>query len=374
MHIAVDGTALYGRYNGVEYALWNLLSAINVIDGVNLYTVYIPADGPPPERLAVFGPRWRWIRLPFTGGAKFRRIAWQQFELPRLLAREKFDLLHAPTYVSPLLSPVPVVLTVYDTIALTHPEFATTANRLHYSFILPPSVRRAHRVIVPGDEVRQDVVRLAPSAVGKTRIVELGVEPIFHITPDDTAVNEVRERYQLPERFVLFVGNWEPKKNMVRLLRAVTSLPDAPPVVLAGGGRAWSLLELEAIQQMGKSGGLRIHRTGYVWRRDLPALYHLCNVFAFPSLAEGFGLPVLEALACGAPVVTSDRVPIAGVSEAALVCDPTEEASIAAALARVLVDHDLRNSLGQRARAFARPFTTKRTAEETLSVYRDALS
>jgi glycosyltransferase involved in cell wall biosynthesis len=364
MHIAVDGTALYGRYNGVEYALWNLLAALRGIDTQNRYTVYIPQDGPPAERLAAFGSRWNWVLLPFEGGNKLRRIFWQQVELPRLLRRERFDLLHSPTYVAPLFSPIPVVLTIYDTIALGQPEFASAANRLHYGWVLPRSLTRAQRIIVPSEMVRQDVMRLAPQVANRCRVVPLSVESAFHEAPSAATLDEVRQRYNLPERFVFFVGNWEPKKNLPRLLRALEAMPTAPPLVLAGGGRAWLSPELDALRQSG-----RVISTGYVWRRDLPALYHLCELFAFPSLAEGFGLPVMEALACGAPVVTSDRVPIAGLRDVVALCDPLEEASIGAALQCVLNDATLREELSRRAREFASPYTTRRTAEQTLAVY-----
>jgi glycosyltransferase involved in cell wall biosynthesis len=366
MRIAIDATALYGRYGGVEYALWNLLYALGAQGDATEYTVYIPHDGPPPALLDAFSARWRWVRLPFCGREKLRRIIWQQLVLPRCLRADGCDLLHAPTYVAPLphtaLRPrVPLVLTVYDAIALDEPHFATWQNRLHYRALLPASIARADRVIVPSDAVRTAVMRHAPQAASKIRVVPLGLEPIFLRAPSTRTLKEVRRRYALPPRFLLFVGNFEPKKNLFNLLRSLELVRDAPPLVVAGGARAWHGLPSTA----------RLQVLGYVPRADLPALYAQCRAFVFPSLAEGFGLPVLEALACGAPVVTSTRVPLPNLETVALLCEPSTPASIAAQLQKILDDETLGTQLAQSGQEYARPYTWRRAAERTRAIYEE---
>jgi glycosyltransferase involved in cell wall biosynthesis len=365
MRIAIDGSALYGRYGGVEYALWNLLCALDAQDNTAEYVVYIPHDGPPASLLDAFSMRWRWVRLPFRGGEKLRRILWQQLELPRRLRADGCTVLHAPTYIAPLLHNalrprVPLVLTAYDTIALDQPQFATPQNRLHYRFALPRSVAHADCVIVPSDAVRTALERHVPSARNRIRVVPLGLEPIFRQAPSIEAQEEVRQRYALPQRFLLFVGNFEPKKNLGNLLRALELVPDAPPLVVVGGARARHALPQTS----------RLQVLGYVPRADLPALYAQCAAFVFPSLAEGFGLPVLEALACGAPVVTSAKVPLPKLAEVALICDPSTPASIAAQLQRVLSEEGLSVQLAQRGTAYARPFTWQQTAAQIQKLYR----
>jgi glycosyltransferase involved in cell wall biosynthesis len=381
MNIGVDATALYGRYSGVEYSLWNLLGGLNVVDGENNFIIYIPHDGPPEDQLAGFGARWRWVRLPFDGGDKARRVWWQQTQLPLALARDGCNLLHAPTYVAPAWSPVPVVLTVYDLIALTHPEFATRLNRMHYRVLLPRSLERARRVLVPSQSVQEEIARCVPSASARTRVVPLALEPAFFATYSEAQKADVRQRYGLPQRFVLFVGNFEPKKNLRRVLEAFRAVPEAPPLVLAGGGRAWNTYELEHdLQQPGPTNGavnassLRVLSIGYVRRRDLPLLYALCEAFIFPSLAEGFGLPVLEALACGATVIASTRVPLPRLDEVALICDPSDVQSISHQLRRAATEPELRTELGHKGRHYAQPFTWRRAAAQTLDVYREAAS
>ncbi len=364
LHIAIDGTALYGVFGGVEYSLWNLLRALNALDSPHQFTVFIPHDGPPDEHLADFGAHWNWRRLPFRGAAKMRRIFWQQFEWPRALS--EFDLLHAPTYVAPLHSPVPVVLGVYDLIALTHPQFATRTNRLHYGFVLPRALRRAAHIIVPSHAVRREVEDFAP---GKNiSVVPLGVEAEFHEEANASDIAQCRRRHGLPDDYFFFAGNFEPKKNIAALLRAQALLcelvPDAPPLVLAGGARRWDGHEVIA-------DGKRVRWLGHVPRHDLPLLYAGCRAFVFPTLAEGFCLPVLEALAVGTPVVTTRAVPLPQIESVTRLCEPHDIKSIAGAMQWMLQNPAEAEKMRRAGRIYAADFTWERAAQQTLTIYQN---
>jgi alpha-1,3-rhamnosyl/mannosyltransferase len=358
LRVALDGTALYGVYGGVEYSLWNLLLALNSLGAPHQWTVFIPQDGPSAEQLATFGPQWQWRRLPFEGTAKARRIFWQQFQLPQLL--DEFDLLHAPTYVAPLRSPIPVVLGVYDVIALTHPEFATRTNRLHYGFVLPRALRHAAHVVVPSAAVRDDVESFAPGQ--NVSVVPLGVEPIFHQDIKNSDITACRKRYDLPAQYLFFAGNFEPKKNLTTLLKAHALLPDAPPLIIAGGARGWPGHEIAA-------DGKRVRVLGHVPRQDLPLLYAGCDAFVFPTLAEGFCLPVVEALAAGAPVVTTNAVPLPDIQSVVKLCEAQDASSIAHAIQSILQNPEEARQIRRAGRAYARDFTWERTAQQTLEVY-----
>lgn len=370
LHIGIDGTALYGVYGGVEYSLWNLLVALRALDTAHRFTVWIPHDGPTENQTATFGANWTWRRLRFRGSAKIRRIYWQQCELPRLLRRQRCDLLHAPTYVAPLRVSIPVVLGVYDLIALTHPEFATPANRRHYGLVLPRCLASAARIVVPSTAVKDDIERLVPRADERVEVVPLGVEAAFFAGEATDAQRAVRERYGLPPEYLLFSGNFEPKKNLVTLLRALDQVPDAPPLALVGGGRAWSGHDLESLL-LGAPRAVRsrVCLIGYVPRRDMPAIFAGCRAFVFPSLAEGFCLPVAEALASGAPVVTSDAVPLPNLKHVALLSSPTDETALADNIRRVLSDAALATRLRAAGRDYARQFTWQRSARQMLQIY-----
>ncbi|PQV63068.1 Glycosyltransferase involved in cell wall bisynthesis [Abditibacterium utsteinense] len=365
MKIAFDATALYGRLGGIENALLQTFSRLCALDCHNQYLVFVPRDAPVQLWKSPFSqnPRWVFRRLPFDGKQKARRILWQQFELPSLLKREKCDLLHAWNYVAPLFSPLPTVLTVQDTIALDTPRFATRFNRLHYRAMMPRSLKRAAHIIVTTEKTKTQVLRRAPRA--KVRVVPLGIDAIFFGTLSANALRQVAEKYALPPRFLLYVGNFEPKKNLTNLLRALQMLPGAPPLVIAGGIKPWPQFDrlLRGVRQL-----------GFVPREDLPALYALCEAFCFPSLCEGFGLPVVEALACGAPVLTSTRVPLPNLESVAEMCQPRFPRSIARALEKTLSEDassELEPQKMKARRDYAAQFGWDETARQTLAVYQE---
>lgn len=354
MKIALDATAFYGRFGGIENALWQTLRALSQLPQGNEFHIFVPQNAPQP--FPEFPNHWNWRRLPFRGVEKARRIWWQQTQFPLLLRREKFELLHAPTYVMPLFSSVPTVLGVPDLIALNAPRFATRANRLHYRAILPQSLKRAARVIVTTPRVEKEVCKRAPSA--QIRVVLLGVESEFLNPISAQKIAQIRARYALPDRFLLYVGNLEPKKNLPNLIRAVEMLGEnAPPLVIAGGIKPWPELE---------KWKTRVRFLGFLPREELAPLYASCAVFCFPSLCEGFGLPVLEALACGAKVVASQNVPLPNLESVAFAPNPHFPRAIKNAIETALAA-----PFSQKGRDYAREFTWENTARQTLAVYRE---
>lgn len=363
MKIAFDATALYGRFGGIENAIYQTFCALQKLEDFNQYLIFVPRDAPHflwdcPKK------SWTWRRLPFDGAQKARRIVWQQLELPRLLQRENCDLLHAWNYVAPVFGPIPTILTVQDLIALDAPRFATRFNRWHYRAVLPRSLQKAARVLVSTRATEIAVLRRAPRAA--VRLVPLGVDEIFFTDLEFSERRKIAAKYALPPRYLLYVGNFEPKKNLPNLLRALDFLPDAPPLVIAGGIKAWPRWET----------ALRgVRNLGFVAREDLPALYAMCDAFCFPSLREGFGLPVVEALACGAPVLASTRVPLPDLASVAQQCEPRFPRSIARGLEKLLSQTssdsgDAPQKMEAR-RAYAAQFRWDETARRTLAIYRE---
>ena len=358
MRIVFDATALHGtdgQRGGIETALWETFAHLRAMDGRNFYLACIAAD----TRVDwASDERWQWLRLPFNGDQKLRRIAWQQFELPRLLRRTGADLLHCWNYVMPLATSVPTILTIQDLIALDNPAYARRANRAHYRAVMPQSLKRAARVVVTTERTKRAVLRRAPHA--DVRVIPLGVESEWTREIAPAEIESVRRKYDLPAKFLFFLGNFEPKKNLPNLLRALKLLPDAPPLVLAGGIAPWPGNDelLHGVRQL-----------GFVPRGDVAALLAACEIFCFPSLCEGFGLPVLEALACGAPVVASNAVPLPDLARAALCPDPRAPRQIADAISRLLSDQSLRQRFRATGREYARDFTWERAARATLDLY-----
>jgi alpha-1,3-rhamnosyl/mannosyltransferase len=227
---------------------------------------------------------------------------------------------------------------------------------------MPRSLQRAWRIITPAGPVARQIRRRQPAAGPKLRVVPLGVDERFFKPVSPAARAAVRERYELPPEFCLFLGNLEPKKNLTNLLAAFDRLPEAPPLVIAGGIAPWPGLEA----RMG-----RVQLLGFVEAAHLPALLASCELFCFPSLAEGFGLPVLEAMACGAAVVTSPGVPLPELEYFAQLAPPRSVEALAAAIARLLADKELRATRSHQGRAYAGRFTWESSARQTLAVYEE---
>ncbi|GIW07557.1 MAG: glycosyl transferase family 1 [Dehalococcoidia bacterium] len=298
-----------------------------------------------------------------------RRLWWQQLELPRRAAGA--DLLHVPGFDAPARSPCPVVLTVHDLIGAIFPENLPPISRWYWGRWLPFSLRFATAIIADSEATRRDILRLTKVRTPIT-VVPLGVDPAFS-PPPAGRVAAVRARYRLDEPFLLFVGTIEPRKGIDTLVEALALLEGRAQLVLAGKVGWYGERVAERIARHGLAE--RIRRLDYVADDDLPALYVAAEAFVYPSRYEGFGLPVLEAMACGAAVVTTTAASLPEVAgDAALLVPPDDAVALAGAIARLLADGALRAALAARGRERAASFTWDRTARETLAVYQAVLN
>ena len=301
------------------------------------------------------------------------------FAVGRAARRQTPDLFHAPHYVVPFGPPRPTVVTIHDLMHVTRPEHASPAKRLYARWMLGRATRLAARVLTVSEASRDEIERLLPAARGKTRVVPNGLDAAF-LSPVSAAEEaRVRERYRLGSApFVLFLGNDKPHKNLERLLDAWRSLAlprgkERPLLVLAGGAAERASERRGALATRGLAEE-DVRDLGVVGERDVAPLLSAARLLAFPSLAEGFGLPPLEAQAVGTPVLCSRRggLPEA-VGEAALYVDPESPASIADGLGRLLSGHALRRRLSVEGRRRAEAFTWEAAARRTTEVYREAL-
>ena len=241
--------------------------------------------------------------------------------------------------MTPLRWEGPYVLTIHDLSVLHYPQWHPPSRRLILGNLLERSVRKADLVLCVSSTVKEDIVERLGVSPSRVRVTPL--TPAQHFKPAlPEQVSAVRKKYQLPSQYVLYVGNIEPRKNLTRLVLAWESVCSAGsceiPLVLVGR-RAWLYRETLRVIRASRQ-TRRIHLTGYVAEEDLPALYSGARLLAYPSLFEGFGLPVLEAMACGIPVLASDIKPLREVAEgAALLVDPTDPRALGEAL-RTLVE------------------------------------
>lgn len=354
MRLGVDGTIWGGQERGVAAATRRLFTRLANITEDSHLTVFVSR-----RASSVSFPdaaRVERVRAEIDGRAG--RIAWQQALLPHLAARHRFDVLYCPSYTVPLWCRVPLVVTVHDLIVWKRPEVCRALNVLHFRLLLGASVRRARRITVPTETVRRDLVEILDVSPEKIDVIPWGIDLEIQPIEKDMARTMIQSWYGIEGPFVLFLGALEPKKNVATLIEAAERT--GMPLVVGGAASTADRRAGLLIQALEMKGGRYL---GYVPMERLGALYSAAEVFAFPSLIEGFGLPVLEAMACGAPVVASDAPALREVSgEAALHVPAEDPIALSEALTRVLGDTSLRQSLIQRGRARAAQFTWDRSA------------
>jgi alpha-1,3-rhamnosyl/mannosyltransferase len=299
----------------------------------------------------------------------------QQWRVPQLLRQQgdKSPLLyHSPYYLMPYCPGAPTVLTHYDLIPLRFPAYVTLRARLIFHSAMRLALRRAQHVVAISEAARRDLLAAFQVAPDRVTTTPLAPDPRFQPQPA-TVISELRARYALPTYFVLYLGINKPHKNLVTLLHAYAQLPaSSPPLVIAG---AWDERYSEPKQTaIMLDLTTRVRFLGTVADADLPALYAAATVFVFPSRYEGFGLPVLEAMACGTPVACSNVSSLPEVAgDAALLFDPSDTTAIAQTLQQLLAETTLRINLQARGAMQAARFTWERTAALTLSGYRKLL-
>ena len=298
------------------------------------------------------------------------RILWEQAALPWELARRDIQLLHAMAFVSPILARLPTVLTVYDVSFALFPESFRPFNRWYLNTMTRRSAKRADAVIAISCSTADDLNRLWGIPKARIHLAYPGVDPDFRPLPAPE-VAAFREAKGLPPQYILFVGTLEPRKNVVRLVEAFAALKmrGLPHKLVLAGGKGWLYEPIFAtVERLGLREDVIL--PGFVSRQELPLWYNGAALFAYPSLYEGFGLGPLEAMACGAPVVVSNRASLPEVvGDAGIQVDPEDPAGLAEAMVSVLTSPALADGMRARGLQQAAGFTWERTARDTARVY-----
>jgi glycosyltransferase involved in cell wall biosynthesis len=355
-----------GRTGGSETYLRSLLREWHA----TLADPVVVFAGPRAQDALAGLDRWERVRIPFDEDRPLARLRAEQAALPGLARRHRLDVLFSPGNFLPVLARVPQVVTVHDLQDRRYPGYFDARRRLARRVLMAASVRRARRVIAIGRGTADDLGKFLGTPAAKVRVVPHGVDPGLANVPDAA----VRAKYALPERFAFYPATTFPHKGHATLLGAIAALRDrgiAVPLVLTGGkGPAHEAVRarIEALRVADL-----VRHLGFVGEGDLGPLYRAAALLAFPSVFEGFGLPVIEAMTCGVPVVASDVPTVADVSGgAALAVPATDEAAWAEAIARAWTDDALRAGLVARGRARAAAFSWERCARETYAVLEEA--
>jgi glycosyltransferase involved in cell wall biosynthesis len=371
IHVGVDAHLLSlaetYRSAGIHWYIQNLLSYLPAADSAIKYTVFLGEkrySGAPGLDLQI-------SRLPTH--QPIVRIVWEQVIQPAALGRSGVDLIHGMAFVGPLLSACPSVVTVHDLSFLFYPQGFRKLNRLYLRIFTRLSVHRAQRIIAVSESTKRALVQQYGLLPAKIDVVHNGVDPSFRLL-QASQVAAFRAEQGLPERFILFVGTLEPRKNVAALIEAYARLSRSRPPLMLVGGKGWLHDGVFArMEALGLTDEVRF--VGYVPAGDLPFWYNAADLFVYPSLYEGFGLPPLEAMACGTPVITSAASSLPEVvSQAGLLVDPTSIDDLVSAMARVLADADLREEMRAAGLVQASLFSWQQTAQRTAASYRRALA
>jgi len=377
MRIGIDYTAAVRQSAGIGRYTQQLVAALAELDAENEYVLLIGGAGVrnAASRVQTIDRNGnvRGVMLPVSDHAL--SILWHRLRLPLWveLATGALDLFHSPDFTLPPVREARTILTIHDLSFMRVPQCAEPTLRSYLLQAVPASVRRADVVLADSECTRADIIELLGTDPACVEVVYAGVEERFRRVCNDRVLRAVRERYRLPERFILGLGTLQPRKNYRRLIEAYASirgdLRREIKLVIAGG-RGWMYDGIfRSVEELGLQGAVCL--PGYVADEDLPALYSLAELFVFPSLYEGFGLPPLEAMACETPVVASNASSLPEVvGNAALMVDALDVGGLAQAMRSVLTDRALCEGMVRRGVVRAQRFTWARAASKLLDVYR----
>lgn len=318
-------------------------------------------------------PRLTMRHASFDTESPLKRIVWEQAVQPFSL--REFDLHHAMAFVAPLANPRPFVVTVYDLTFIRYPNRLTTARRLYLRLLTGITCQRARRVLAISHSTGHDLTELYGIPASKIDVTPLGYDTTRFRPFTAEQVTQFKQEKGLPDQFWLFLGTLEPRKNLVMLLEAYASLnPDERlPLVLAGG-KGWDYAPIfEAIETYDLS--REVHMPGFIPDAEMPLWYNSASVFVYPSVFEGFGLPVLEAMACGTPVITSDVSSLPEVAQDSGLCLPPHDPTAwTRALRHQAQDAEWREQARIAGLQAAARYRWETTAQQTIDSYKRALS
>ena len=357
------------KKHGMEVVALELIKQIQKLDNKNEYVLFAKDDA---DKQCINETK----NFKVETLSSYTYADWEQFRLPITVRKSNLDFLHCTCNTAPVKSPVPLLLTLHDIIYLEKLDFKGTAyqnfGNLYRRYVVPKVVEKSEIVITVSHFERQTILEKLKLPDEKVRVVYNAVNARFN---DNFSADEklsFRKKYNLPESFLLFLGNTAPKKNTPNVIRAFANYckqtTDIIPIVILDFDKA--LVE-EMLSKLGASEFFKfIIFPGYVSPAEMPLMYSSATIFLYPSLRESFGLPILEAMGCGAPVITSNTSSMPEVSaDAGLLINPFQHTQITEAIINLLSNDSLRNDLKQKGKVRAAQFTWEASAKELLSIY-----
>ena len=377
MKIGIEGQRLFRtKKHGMDMVALELIKELQLIDKENQYYIYISPDE--DNKCLIETENFK-IRL-IEGGFYPK---WEQISLPKAAKADHVDLLHCTSNTAPLSINIPLVLTLHDIIYMEKSYMQILKGsgtsyqkfgNLYRRFVVPKIIKNSKKIITVSEFEKRRIADFFKLDGKKLKAVYNGVSTHFKKITDNEELIRVKEKYKLPDKFFFFLGNTDPKKNTKGVLQALS-------LFYKGNTEGYKLVMLDyekaeldkLIAEIGDSSlSDHIHLTGYVINTDLPAIYNLCSIFLYPSLRESFGIPMLEAMACGVPVITSNTSSMPEIAdEAALIIDPFKPEDITDGIIKILSNEKFKSELIEKGFKQAARFTWKSMAEKVLNIYKE---
>ncbi len=372
MHIAINALLISGEFSGVQHSIVHQMRALLHRAAGHHFSVLALADVPIETHLGATAADYSVLRTPLRSGQRLQRIFWEQAMLPHLLRAQGVDLLYSPGYLTPLRWHGPAVVYVHDTIALSHPRLCTRSNAWNYQLLLPPSARHATLVATPSAASAHDVTHYCRVAPEQIRVVPHGV--VIPSMPTAAEIVHQRAAFDFTAPFLLAVSTIEPKKNFASLIRWFDAWKSAgiPHHLVIVGKWGWGCAEVRRALAHAQARA-QIHLVGYVPQSEMPAIMAAADLLLIPSLYEGFGLPALEAMAVGTPVVASDRGGLPEAMGGAGVILPLDDALWQAEIPNLLRRPRQLAMMRMRGQTHAAAMTWEHSAELLLAAFEEAV-
>ena len=371
LRVLLDATAIPANLGGVGRYVDDLSPEL-VSAGVDLV---IAAKSHDVEHFQAKLPQAQVIDVGSLHDSRAYRMFWEQTGLPALVTRVRPDVLHSPHYTCPQWCSVPIAVTVHDATFFTHPDAHTAVKRVFFQQMIKRAVRRADALIVPSKSTRDETITFVGGTPARFTVAYHGVDRLIFHPVDDAERARVAQSLGLAgKHYVGFLGTLEPRKNVANLIRGWVQASaglEQPPALVLAGGKGWDKEIEPALATVPSS--LTVIRPGYLPLEDLPGFLSGCDLLVYPSIAEGFGLPVLEAMSCGAATLTTRQTSLPEVGGDAVAYCGISEGSIAQALTTLLKDDARRRALSKAAVTRAATFTWKAAAEQHIRAYEEAI-
>ena len=363
MRIGIDARLVFYHQAGIGQYILRLTQALARIDREDEFILFKSRKD---KTVIVEQPNFRIQKLWTPSHHRFERLA-----MSVELAPFALDVLHSPDFIPPAGARCPTVITVHDLAFLLYPRFLTRESARYYGQV-DEAARIADHIIAVSESTKRDTVRLLGVPEEKITVIHEAAHPLFTPITNEEALARVRTRYNLPSEFILFVSTIEPRKNIPTLLRAFRRLRDnykSQAVLAIAGNRGWLVEEVDAvIEELNLGEAVRC--LGGVPNEELVYLYNAAKLFVLPSFYEGFGLPPLEAMACGTPVIVSNTSSLPEVvGDAGWLVNPEDVEGLTVAMYRILTDENLRHEMRSKGLKRAATFSWDRAARETIQVY-----